>query len=270
VSRRPRLTVRTRLTLLYTSLFAVCGMIVVAVSYILVAQLGTPDQGQESSSPVNAPTRLLALCHSAEAHHNERVIAKCNAYFRQQGAQHQRDVTLSHLLEYSLITLGVVIALAAILGWIAAGRALRPVHRITAAARAASEHNLSARVSLSGPATSSRSSPRPSTRCSTGSRPLWLTVTVAAALLLLGSLSGRSPVTLAALTRLDGAPSATWTVYERLADPPAASVPNEQVTTLAAAEQPGSAETNDSPAGSVSVATTFVSASPPLLVAVNV
>jgi signal transduction histidine kinase len=45
----------------------------------------------------------------------------------------------------------VVIALAAVLGWIFAGRALRPVHRITTAARAASEHNLSARVAATGP-----------------------------------------------------------------------------------------------------------------------
>jgi signal transduction histidine kinase len=45
----------------------------------------------------------------------------------------------------------VVTALAAVLGWIFAGRALRPVHRIAAAARAASEENLSARVALRGP-----------------------------------------------------------------------------------------------------------------------
>jgi signal transduction histidine kinase len=44
-----------------------------------------------------------------------------------------------------------VLALAAILGWIAAGRALRPVHLIAAAARAASEQHLSARVALQGP-----------------------------------------------------------------------------------------------------------------------
>jgi signal transduction histidine kinase len=81
----------------------------------------------------------------------KQIIAKCNAVFRQQGARDQRDLTLHHLLQYSLITLAVVIALAAVLGWIAAGRALRPVHRITAAARAASEHNLSARVALHGP-----------------------------------------------------------------------------------------------------------------------
>jgi methyl-accepting chemotaxis protein len=58
---------------------------------------------------------------------------------------------VSHLLQYSLITLAVVIALAALLGWIFVGRALRPVHRITAAACAASEHNLSTRVALGGP-----------------------------------------------------------------------------------------------------------------------
>jgi signal transduction histidine kinase len=143
VSRRPQLTVRARLTLLYTGLFAVCGAIVVAVSYILVARLEPPGQSQR------APASFVALCHSE--HPNARILAKCNAYFQLQGAQHQRDVTLSHLLQYSLITLAVVLALAAILGWIAAGRALRPVHLITEAARAASEHNLSERVALQGP-----------------------------------------------------------------------------------------------------------------------
>ena len=124
-----------------------CGAIVVAVSYILVARLEPQGQGQQ------APASFLARCRSEQlsAHPNARLLAKCNAYFQLQGARHQRDITLSHLLQYSLITLAVVIALAAILGWIAAGRALRPVHRITAAARAASKHNLSARVALRGP-----------------------------------------------------------------------------------------------------------------------
>jgi signal transduction histidine kinase len=147
VRRRPRLTVRTRLTLLYTGLFAVCGAIVVAVSYTLVARLEPQGQSQR------APVIFLARCRAEQqkAHPDDRILGKCNAYFQLQGAQHQRDVTLSHLLQYSLITLAVVIALAAILGWIAAGRALRPLHRITAAARAASERNLSARVALRGP-----------------------------------------------------------------------------------------------------------------------
>ena len=147
MSRRPQLTVRARLTLLYTGLFAVCGAIVVAVSYILVARLEPQTQSQQ------APASFLARCRSEQLspHPNDRLLAKCSAYFQLQGARHQRDVTLSHLLQYSLITLAVVIALAAILGWIVAGRALRPVHRITEAARAASDRNLSARVALRGP-----------------------------------------------------------------------------------------------------------------------
>jgi hypothetical protein len=140
VRRRPRLTVRARLTLLNTGLFAVCGAIVVSVSYILVAQLGAPGQDQRGSPSGGLSASFLAQCRSERllAQPNKGILAKCNAALQLQGAQHQRDLTLSHLLVYSLITVGVVIALAAILCWIAAGRALRPVHRITAAARAAS------------------------------------------------------------------------------------------------------------------------------------
>jgi signal transduction histidine kinase len=151
VSRRPRLTVRARLTLLYTGLFAVCGAIVVTVSYILVAQLGAPALGQRPSSRGGVPASIGALCRSEQpgAHPDKTLMAQC--IFQLLGAQQQRDLTLSHLLEYSLITLAVVIALATILGWTVAARALRPVHAITAAARAASARNLSARVALRGP-----------------------------------------------------------------------------------------------------------------------
>lgn len=143
---RPRLTVRARLTLLYTGLFAVCGAIVVAVSYALVSRVGTPSQ-----IPKGAPARVTTICRSAKLSRSPAILAKCNAALQHLGAQSQRDLTLSHLLAYSLITLGVVMGLAALLGWLVAGRALRPVHRITAAARAASERNLSARVALRGP-----------------------------------------------------------------------------------------------------------------------
>jgi signal transduction histidine kinase len=148
---RPRATVRARLTLLYVALVAVCGAIVVAVSYVLVAHLGAPGLGQRPASRSGIPASIGALCRSEQpsAHPNKLLMAQC--IFQLLGAQHQRELTLSHLLAYSLITLGFVIALAAILGWIAAGRALRPLHRITAAARAASEHNLSTRIAPTGP-----------------------------------------------------------------------------------------------------------------------
>lgn len=144
MTRHPRLTVRARLTFLYTGLFAVCGAIVVAVSYSLVARVGT-------LTVAGAPGKATKVCQQAKQLRDPLLNDKCNAALRHLGAQSQRDLTLHHLLEYSLITLAVVIALATFLGWIVAGRTLRPVHRITAAARAASEHNLSARVALHGP-----------------------------------------------------------------------------------------------------------------------
>ncbi|HET9966597.1 MAG TPA: HAMP domain-containing sensor histidine kinase [Streptosporangiaceae bacterium] len=142
------------MTLLYIGLFGLCGAIVVAVSYTQVARLPTQVHGQGGGTPTASHlAAFTAQCRSAEVsvHPDGRILAKCAAYFQQEGAQGQRDLTLSHLLQYSLITLTVVIALAAVLGWIFAGRALRPVHRIAAAARAASEHDLSTRVAATGP-----------------------------------------------------------------------------------------------------------------------
>jgi signal transduction histidine kinase len=159
---RPRLTVRARLTLLYTGLFAVCGAVIVAVSYILMARL--PALGQEPQpshvlvggrvrTGPDVPASILAQCQAQQDPGNpdKPALSQCVSLLEQQGAQHQQTLTLSHLLQYSLITLAVVLALAAILGWIFAGRVLRPVQQITMAARAASERNLSARVALRGP-----------------------------------------------------------------------------------------------------------------------
>jgi signal transduction histidine kinase len=154
VTRRPRLTVRARLTLIYTALFALCGAIIVAVSYTLVAQLGLAGQAQQPASSSGVSASFAAQCKSAYLSNDKRFLgnSKCPwSILAAVGAQAQRALTLRRLLQFSLITLGVVIALAAILGWIFSGRALRPVHRITAAARAASEHNLSARIAPSGP-----------------------------------------------------------------------------------------------------------------------
>ena len=81
-------------------------------------------------------------------------MQKCAALYAngvQAGAAAQRSTTLTHLLTYSLFTLAGASWLSAVAGWIVAGRILRPVHRLTAAARAASEQNLSQRIALQGP-----------------------------------------------------------------------------------------------------------------------
>ena len=67
--------------------------------------------------------------------------SECLAFLQQgaaAGAQAQRDTTLTHLLGYSLAALVAVTVVAALVGWILAGRILRPIHQLTAAARSAS------------------------------------------------------------------------------------------------------------------------------------
>jgi signal transduction histidine kinase len=144
----PRWTVRVRLTLLYTGLFVACGGIVIAVTYGLVASL--PAKNTDPFARLGSAIRDRAVCPLED----EQLRTMCKEAFRQTAnaaAQDQREATLAHLLRYSLLTLAAATLLAALAGWIVAGRVLRPVHQITQAARTASEHNLSARVSLRGP-----------------------------------------------------------------------------------------------------------------------
>jgi signal transduction histidine kinase len=55
------------------------------------------------------------------------------------------------LADASIGGLAATVLLSGFLGWAVAGRALRPVHAIIAAARRASEENLGERIALAGP-----------------------------------------------------------------------------------------------------------------------
>ncbi|MFZ1995341.1 MAG: ATP-binding protein [Solirubrobacteraceae bacterium] len=151
---RRHLSARSRLTLLYTSLFTVGGAVLVSVTYLLVVHslhdtttTGIPAASQQTIAQcIKAAQTAGALA--------SRVVIKCAAVYAngvQAGVAAQRSTTLTHLLAYSLLGLIGVTLLAALAGWIVAGRILRPVHRLTAAARAASEQNLSQRIALGGP-----------------------------------------------------------------------------------------------------------------------
>jgi signal transduction histidine kinase len=58
---------------------------------------------------------------------------------------------LHKLLLYSLLALAAMTLVSAGLGWLMAGRVLRPVHAIADAAQRASQENLGERIALSGP-----------------------------------------------------------------------------------------------------------------------
>ncbi len=147
------LSARSRLTLLYTSLFALGGAALVLITDLLVAH-ASPTAGIATETQLHD---AIAKCMSAMQDGGSSpgdAKESCAALYAngvQAGASAQRSTTLAHLLTYSLLSLAVVTLLAALAGWIVAGRILRPVHRLIAAARTASEQNLSQRIGLQGP-----------------------------------------------------------------------------------------------------------------------
>ena len=151
---RSHLSARSRLTLLYASLFALGGAALVLITYLLVAH--TLHSTTTTTIPPGDPAsdRAVRRGGADRACADRRHARKCAGLYAngvQAGASAQRSTTLTHLLTYSLLSLAGVTLLAAVAGWIVAGRILRPVHRLTAAARAASEQNLSQRIALQGP-----------------------------------------------------------------------------------------------------------------------
>ena len=152
--RRP---VRLRLTLVYSGLFLAAGAVLLAVTYGLVAQSFDSAPRATPSSPASQyVAQALQACKAENL--GQVAMAKCENTAEQSltgvskaSVADQRSRTPAHLLDYALAALAALVFASAWLGWIVAGRALRPVHAITAAARRASEENLGERIALAGP-----------------------------------------------------------------------------------------------------------------------
>ncbi|SNR89451.1 Signal transduction histidine kinase [Actinomadura mexicana] len=141
-----RLSVRTRLTLVYGSLFLVTSAALVAVTYLLTVR--TMDDRFTSRQNVDATTitRLRALAVDGDVSRLVRLKADAD----RELARQKHDV-LAQLLQSSLVTMLVLGVLAVVIGYVVAGRMLRPLHTVTATARRLSESNLHERIALDGP-----------------------------------------------------------------------------------------------------------------------
>src|SRR5581483_10726152 len=140
---------RTRLAVFYAVLFLLAGVVLVAVSYALMVSVLLP--APPAPKPITPQQQaLLGVCKPLPT--SPSLLAQCNRLIGLVGGGAQsRGDTLAALREASAIGL-VVVAIAAVgLGWLVAGRALRPVRSITDAARQASELRLGQRLALTGP-----------------------------------------------------------------------------------------------------------------------
>jgi len=147
----PRRTVRRRLTLLYGLLFLAAGASLLLVTYLLVRS-ATGGQVDKPRLPLPAgpssKPRPVANPHGVN----------CSLSCKEQVARAQALAILGthatdmhELLAMSGMALAIMAVLATALGWLVAGRILRPLRTMTTTTRRITEHNLHERLALPGP-----------------------------------------------------------------------------------------------------------------------
>jgi signal transduction histidine kinase len=167
-------SVRFRLTVLFASLFLASGAGLLGITYgllsnanngIIVARIssGTPLGGSaplesdpaasgsagSGSAGSSAGSVLLgpgAAAGAGQLPNPEAIQAQATQYATETRARED-----DALLLYFGISLGIMAVIAAALGWFVAGRALRPLRRITESARRISATNLHERLAIEGP-----------------------------------------------------------------------------------------------------------------------
>jgi len=142
------LRMRTRLAVMYSVLFLLAGIALLGLTYALVVKVLLPVPTSHGK-PI--PPALAPLCKPPPT--SASLLAACKHAIAASGAGafEQRESTLHALQGASVIALGVTAIAAVGLGWLASGRALRPVRSITEAAQRASELSLGQRLALTGP-----------------------------------------------------------------------------------------------------------------------
>ena len=140
--RLPRRTARLRLTVLYSSAFLACGAAVLALTYLLFRQSARPAAHLSHGSPLAGAGISRSELAAAIEQATKEAISAGNSQ-----VAFDRQV----LLIASAIALGVFGVAAAAIGWLLAGRVLRPLSTITSAARRISASSLHERLALHGP-----------------------------------------------------------------------------------------------------------------------
>lgn len=138
----PHLTFRTRLTLTFTALVAIAGALTVVIVTVFMRTvpiyslpITIADHSTESTAPI-AP----------ETGGDANEMAQATAIMLRTPSE-----ILNTTLVVSLLALVVVIAGGALIAWIVAGRMLRPLKAVNAAAQLAGTGSFDHRIGLNGP-----------------------------------------------------------------------------------------------------------------------
>ena len=134
----PRLTIRTRLTLVYGGLFLAASLLLLVTTYLLVSR-------QLHGSPQFTETTTSRSGQAFDTATPPRVVAG-----------ELTDTALDTMAVQGGIAMLTIGATVVVMGWLAAGRLLQPLHRITATARRITDtrdttRGLRERIDLRGP-----------------------------------------------------------------------------------------------------------------------
>jgi signal transduction histidine kinase len=146
--RLPRYTIRLRLAVLYGGVFTVLGTLLLGLVFLTVRHSShSVVASAERHVHMSSPEGTLSVTP-------ERiVVGPASAQARQLGAVavSVANNDLHQLLIGSLFALAFMVVASMALGWVLAGRVLRPLQVITTAARELSASNLHERLALTGP-----------------------------------------------------------------------------------------------------------------------
>jgi signal transduction histidine kinase len=135
-----RWSLQLRLTLLYAGLFLLAGAMLLAITYLLVANsrfMGSPPQPTLPQLSIPGGGGFAPPGPDIGADLGDRLAA-------------QRARDLQRLLGAGGVALAVMTVLSGGLGWIVARRALRPLRTMAGTARTISERNLHERLAITG------------------------------------------------------------------------------------------------------------------------
>ncbi|MEV2250522.1 ATP-binding protein [Streptomyces sp. NPDC050147] len=145
---RPR-RVRMRLTLLYGGLFVLSGAVLLTITYLLVAgSTGGPVlvKGVEESAESGGPPRRSRFVGDGQP----APTSQLTKGLEQQAARTHEEM-MNRLLLESAIALAITAVIAIWLGWVVAGRVLRPLRSMTTAIQQITARNVHERLGVDGP-----------------------------------------------------------------------------------------------------------------------
>jgi signal transduction histidine kinase len=150
----PRRTIRLRLTALYGLLFTLSGAALLVITNVLVRSAtsgGTCHTEPKGSVTCTIPGHDGRGFLTISAARRQKGMASRQVHALSLLANSQNATDLHNLLVYSWLALAIMAVLSVALGWLIAGRVLRPLRTITTTARSISSSNLHERLALGGP-----------------------------------------------------------------------------------------------------------------------